>query len=470
MIINRDIFNEVNWEAKGFVKGIDTLSVGGKTMLYFNNYGGNSVELFFDRDNWEEHVSHFEKEYIAYVGWSEYELYWGGLHSLATQYPPYIVTPIIWEEFLTIGGSKQAKRSWMYQKTGRRGLLTTLSDGTLYPKRMTRVITLNGVGHHVRYKHDFSQYIRFGSEYFSPGTTQYEIRGVLVPLPIIISRGNECETHGMYIGGECPVCQQIYQVHSYSTRAEHTLPFKDEGEHIPEYMGIELEYENCLTEKSAVYNALAGHVILKRDGSIHNGFEIVTAPATLASHKKAFSGFYSKVKLEALANCGMHVHVDKRKMGQMQLGKLLALVYKKENIPHLEKLAGRSFSTNSYCKAEQENTVTSGLLVRLRHSDRATRQSEGKYQAINTSPVDTIEFRIFAPPTDEKVLFARLELVQAMLDWTKPAVCSVKDAVSWEKFLEFVGFYKKSYPNLVDTLFGKKTQANVWVDEYSLAA
>jgi len=71
---------------------------------------------------------------------------------------------------------------------------------------------------------------------------------------------------------------------------------------------------------------------------------------------------------------------------------------------------------------------------------------------LNLSPKNTVEVRIFAPPTDETTLFMRLEFVQALVDWTKPAICSVKDAVSWEKFKAFVGSNKKMYPNLIGAI------------------
>lgn len=472
MYIAKELWNAVDWAAKGFTVGTDRLlDRHGNPIVYFYMWNEEKIEFYFDWDNLNPTLSQYERDYANVIG-REYEWYWGNKHisqDIAFNHW-FKITPEIWEEFSQVKASAQARKSWMYKRIGQRGLLKRIHDGTLYPRYLVREISLDEKTTYVKATEDLSSFFVWNGQYFSANTTGYLVNGEMVPLPIIIQHGDICEEHGVFIGRGCPICAARYKIHGYSTRAEHILPFKDEGETTPQYMGIELEYEDCLSQLSGVYKALDGHVIVKHDGSINNGFEIVTAPATIGVHKKAFAGFYSKFKGSSLSNCGMHVHVDKRKLNQMQLGKILAFVYSKENIPHLEKLAGRSFSTNRYCLADKEKKVTTGITGQNNFTNPIYRNSDGKYSAVNTSPQDTIEFRIFAPPTDETTLFSRLEFVQALMDWTKPAVCSVKDAVSWEKFLDFVGFYKKSYPNLVDTLFGKKLQANVWVDEYSLAA
>jgi hypothetical protein len=344
--------------------------------------------------------------------------------------------------------------SWAYKTLRKRSFFVTTWDGKFIPKCMATDARVDNAIVYVSIENRnelFGSLVAYGGAYWSNHNISHEVNGYIVPLSVIIAAYQECDECGLiHSESMCPHCSAKYKIHSYSTRAEHSLPFKDEGEVKPEYIGIELEYDNCTPLAMDVYKALDKHVILKRDGSVHNGFEIVTAPATLASHKKAFKGFYDQVKgLGAEKNCGMHVHVDKRAMGQMQIGKMLAFLYARDNIANITALAGRSFATNSYCKAEAEQKVTSGISGTEYGVER---RSAGKYQALNTSPTHTIEIRIFAPPKDERELFSRLEFVQALVDWTKPAICSVKDAVSWEKFKEFVWKYKKSYPNLIGVI------------------
>jgi len=351
------------------------------------------------------------------------------------------------------GKSEKAQKSWAYKVLRKKNFFVTTHDGQFLPKCLCVETYLNGEKTWLlreTFYLSVSSWGRFNGGYWTLDR-MYEINGEYLPLSYIISRFNECDECGyIHVDSTCPRCARRYEIKSYSERAEHTLPFKDDGEASPVYLGIELEYENCTSKAKDVYIALHNHVIVKRDGSLSSGFEIVTAPATIASHKREFKGFYDKVTgLEALSNCGMHVHVDKRSMGEMQIGKMLAFIYKKENIPSIEALAGRSFSSNRFCKASSERTLTDGLYGNL---DGVSRDSAGKYEALNTSPKNTIEVRIFAPPTDETTLFMRLEFVQALVDWTKPAICSVKDAVSWEKFRAFVWGNKKMYPNLIGAI------------------
>lgn len=369
-----------------------------------------------------------------------------------------IIHPKLWDEFLsaTTGKSERYKRSWMYNKTGVRNTLAKdSSTGKLFPKYILKLLWLDDG---FKFFSDPSfllnpeEYFYYNDRFYTIGEHYYYLGDTKTPSSFIMDNYNYCEEHGLYIGEECPDCKKKYVIREYNTRAEHYLPFKNNGENSPVYMGIELEYEDCKSQVKAVVDALNGHAIVKRDGSINYGFEICTAPATLAVHKKAFEGFFDKVQLFVKKNCGMHVHVDRRKMGEMQLGKLLAFLYKKENIPWIETIAGRDYSRNTYCKAEKERKVTDNFHSRQEFYTKRVRDSAGKYEALNTSPTDTIEFRIFSPPKDAKTLYMRLEFVQALFDWTLPGVCSVKEAADIDSFKGFVKKYRKVYPEFYEVV------------------
>lgn len=368
------------------------------------------------------------------------------------------IHPKLWDEFLaaTAGKTEQYKRSWMYQRTGVRGTLAKdYKTGELLPKTMLKTVWLDD-GYKffgdVSFLINPEEYFYAGGRYYTLGDHYYEVGGSKIPFSFLITHYNYCDEHGIYLGTECQECKRKYQIMEYHTRAESLLPFKDNGEASPVYMGIELEYEDCKSQVKAVVDALNGHAIVKRDGSITYGFEICTAPATLAVHKKAFEGFFDKVQLFVKQNCGMHVHVDRRKMGEMQLGKLIAFLYKKENIPWIEHIAGRAYSSNRYCKADQERKVTDNCHSRHKFYSKQVRYPAGKYEALNTSPTDTIEFRIFSPPKDAKTLYMRLEFVQALFDWTLPGVCSVKEVADIDSFKGFVRKYRKVYPEFYEVV------------------
>ena len=364
------------------------------------------------------------------------------------------VRPDLWREYLekSAGKKEREKRGILLAITGTAGLLAKDGlTGELLLKANSNREWVNGkrIYYSSLNRHLLDDMYYDGSQYWERNGHEYVINGNAIPFAAIVATYEECSECGLiHNKDDCPVCSRKYIIREYHARAEAVFPFKDDGEKHPEYMGIELEYEDCRDQVKPVLLALKDHAIIKRDGSILNGFEITTAPATLAAHKKAFSGFFGKVKVVVKSNCGMHVHFGKKHLTEMQKGKLLAFLYKKENIPIISSLAGRQYASNHYCKAEIERKVTDGVYSRTNIRDKECRRSPGKYEALNTSPQTTVEFRIFAPPKDEYTLFYRLEFVQAMVDWTKPGICSVKDVTDWQKFTAFVASYKKFYPNL----------------------
>ena len=440
------------WEANGF-----TLVIAPPSFLA--RQGG--FELFFTvkDDIWRGGTylqtsemgncpifNKFEQLYCKNSGVGEtlYLLKKLGLNITISQYST--ITPDIWEDFEreTKGKSDKVKRSWMYQRTHKKKLIAQDSFGNYWPSHWLQLYYLDGKSIKVVEK-DPSWY-RVGSYDYYTMKDVYNIDGEDVPLLAIIDFYEECHICGyIHSKEECPNCSIFYKVNEYNFKVESILEFKNDGEKDPLYLGIELEYEDVRGQEKEFAQALNGHALLKRDGSISYGFEITTCPATLAVHKKAFESFFDKVKPKIKDNCGMHVHVDKKKLGEMQIGKLLAFLNKEENAVQIRKIAGRDYVNNHYCAANKEVNVTFGIVG---DDYEVRRRAVGKYAALNTSKGPTIEFRIFAPPKDKNELYMRMEFVQALVDFTKPAIVSVKDAVKWEKFTEFVRQYKKFYPDL----------------------
>lgn len=367
------------------------------------------------------------------------------------------LTPFGLRHFLagTEGFSEAATKKWVYKHLRKQstylvplGEPSLLSERRLYPKDYAYDVDLEGVRQWVT---SLEGYFSYHGRYYHNSTLRYHMgHENNIPLPYLIEHFEWCEEHDRYYHSSdgCPACMVQFAVHSYRTRAEDTLPFKDEGEKAPVHLGIELEYENCVGKARQVYESLPNHVILKRDGSIRNGFEIVTCPGTLASHKKAFKGFYDKVDgLQSLSNCGMHVHIDKKKLSHMQVGKMLYFLNNKANLPFIVKVAGRS--PNNFCNVDDNIAITSGF---SRDSfGEAHRRGNSKYSILNTGPTATVEVRIFAAPKDEKELFSRLEFVQALVDFTKAAVAGVRE-LTWDKFKSFVLSTPSVYPTLKGVL------------------
>jgi len=233
------------------------------------------------------------------------------------------------------------------------------------------------------------------------------------------------------------------------------------------YLGFELEVENVdevhgtLEIAEHVQNALGEHIYLKRDGSISNGFEIVSHPHTLEAHKNEIkwsvldelrsSGFRSW----NTDTCGIHVHVSRTAFGngehssrrrrtltaQAHELRFMKLVY--DNQRQAERLAGRS-------SGRWASFSDKGQLVqKVKHGY----QNNDRYSAINTENAETLEVRIFKGSLKKERVLSALEFVTACVEYTRDLkVTSTNMALSWVKFVGYVADNQATYPHLFDKI------------------
>jgi hypothetical protein len=187
---------------------------------------------------------------------------------------------------------------------------------------------------------------------------------------------------------------------------------------------------------------------MKSDGSINNGFEIVTCPATLDIHMEEFKKFYDNLpgELFAASNTGMHVHVSRKPLNMFTIGKMTEFINRLDNKAFIAYIAGRI--DNSYARQDNQRTISYPLVNR--HSGTA------RYNALNLSPTDTIEFRIFSTPTNWEQFASRLEFCQALTDYCQPAQVgtSLKHLTHYSSFINWMKSHRKDYPELSNHLKG----------------
>lgn len=270
------------------------------------------------------------------------------------------------------------------------------------------------------------------------------------PLYLWIKMGKICDECGVaFVDFEegndtCPVCSRKYTLLDYSAKAEEILETEDTKETL---FGIELEYEDITAKQVA--KCLYGHAISKRDGSVRSGVEVVTRPACVATHKKSLEAFYEQVKVAAKSNTGMHVHVDKSKLSNYEIGFMMEFLNKDSLIPHIEKIAGREYSKNSYCKTSSGMKMSWGNKFN-EESYKIYKTATQKYSPLNTAKDKTIEVRIFSSPESHEEMCAKLDFVAALVKYSSPyavSVKSLKDKFTWETFTDFVKMNKKAYPH-----------------------
>ena len=247
------------------------------------------------------------------------------------------------------------------------------------------------------------------------------------------------------IDNVCHHClDESFKIHNYSTRVEGILKFKaTRVQPNTVYLGCELEYEtnNRNRAQLAVGKLMHGHALMKSDGSIRNGFEIVTCPATLDIHLDIFKKFYDNIPpdLKIEKNVGMHVHISRKPLSQLTLGKMTEFLNRPENKLFIGFIAGRI--DNNYARMDSGRNVT-----------YAWRNKNGgdRYNALNLNNSNTVEVRLFATPMNYKEFASRLQFVQALVDYCMPAQSneSLKKQTHYEAFMGWLSNRKRMFPEL----------------------
>ena len=205
--------------------------------------------------------------------------------------------------------------------------------------------------------------------------------------------------------------------------------------------GVELEVECEGSKAVAADDVLAcvrGDAILKEDGSLNDGFEIVTRPAPLA-YTKAVITKAAKAAIEANCSsfstktCGFHIHVARESLSDLQVGKLLAFIQAGENKAALEKIAMRN--------CDRWAKLGSDLKVTQKPADR--------YTALNLQNIATIEFRIFKGNLKAETLCVWLDFVSLLVRWS--GVVSLQDCYKMSAFISWLKLpeNKKESKNLL---------------------
>ena len=238
--------------------------------------------------------------------------------------------------------------------------------------------------------------------------------------------------------GECVECiGRDYRIHNYSHRVEETLGFDKHSKKASEpYMGIELEYQADKPKGGRLYTGdkLKGHALMKDDGSIRNGFEIVTRPAGYWTHVNKLSSFLDDLPehIHPHTSCGMHVHISRTAFTFLGAGKFTEFFNRPENKKFVKLIAGRG--ETQYQKAD----ATWDL--KIPYNQAIKDYSYNRYNFVNVSNRKTLELRIFATPANKMEFMIRMQFVKAMVEYCKPAQLSVplREQTHYESFCNWL--------------------------------
>lgn len=166
-------------------------------------------------------------------------------------------------------------------------------------------------------------------------------------------------------------------------------------------------------------------VITKEDGSLDNGFEIVSAPATWSECVKRWEPLFEPKRLPVTVkkSCGMHVHFSREAIQPKVLEHIVEFITLPKNRKFVVKIAGRN--SPEYARlAKKDPSCVHDVNEWDDYWGRPRRSKKGeiefaRYEAVNLTNPKTIEFRLFASTLDRDKFYSRLEFVKATIDFAK---------------------------------------------------
>ena len=253
--------------------------------------------------------------------------------------------------------------------------------------------------------------------------------------------------------GETPYCIDCYHrlCRTCSPYAVQDYYYKPEPVFFgkgPRFFGVELEIDeggessSNAGELMQIANRKAEHIYCKHDGSLEDGFEIVTHPMSLEYHEKHMP--WAAILQEAVSmgyrshqagTCGLHIHVSRNAFGRTSSAQdivIARILYFFEK--HWEELL--KFSRRTSRQLDQW-AARYGLKDHPREIlDHATKGGGlGRYACVNLQNSDTIEFRIFRGTLKLNTLFATLQLVNRVCDVALYMSDDELKAMSWTTFV-----------------------------------
>ena len=196
----------------------------------------------------------------------------------------------------------------------------------------------------------------------------------------------------------------------------------------PRYFGVELEVDGAgedscnAREAMKIANDNGEHAYCKHDGSLDDGFEVVTHPMSLAYHMTSmpWEELLSCLKEQGYTShqartCGLHCHISRLAFGDDKEDQDAAiariLYFMEKHWDELLKFSRRTQRQLDRWAARYGYKEKPGDIL-----DHAKKGSMGRYGCVNLQCQDTIEFRIFRGTLKLNTLIATLQLVDRICD------------------------------------------------------
>jgi hypothetical protein len=229
----------------------------------------------------------------------------------------------------------------------------------------------------------------------------------------------------------------LIESYSYKPRANYFMSNNESFKDSPLFMGIELEIENecCRTKNSELSKMLeSSHLYFKSDGSLTDGFEIVSHPLSFSwiqENRSKFSEMLTRIKDNGFRSydsntCGMHIHLSKKNFGAWHLYRFLKFF--QENKEFIVAISQRKID-NLKRWANLEDETNDSLIYKAKKKDGYSR-----YVAVNLCNSQTIELRIFRGTLNENSFFKNIEFAHSVYmfsrDYSDMTISAYKKFIS----------------------------------------
>lgn len=249
----------------------------------------------------------------------------------------------------------------------------------------------------------------------------------------------------------CSDCAPTSHLHEYGYKPDPVFGTTEADDGLSSYLGealtfgVELECDggDSVSDALADIYRITDRCYCKHDGSLADGFEIVTHPGTLAWHKERFP--WADVCKASLDNgfrshdtdtCGLHVHVGRAQLGDRPwdtAAKMSLITYRlKDWFVRFSRRGGET-RWAEYVKpgtrlGDDEQAFLGAYYEQLR-GDR--------YRAVNVRNDRTVEVRIFRGTLNPSTVLASLELVSNLALYAKENELEDCLAVTWDELVHY---------------------------------
>ncbi len=241
------------------------------------------------------------------------------------------------------------------------------------------------------------------------------------------------------------------------------------------FYGVELEidkggtYGDSAEELMRIANSAENRIYCKYDGSIPEGFEIVSHPMSLEYHSNEMNWAEMMEKAVSMeyrshqtSTCGLHVHVNRSAFGdeyeeqEQGLARIVFFVEKHWN--ELVRFSRRTMENLNRWAAKYATISDSPKET----YDKAKGKRMGRYTAVNLQNYDTIEFRMFRGTLRYNTFLASLQLVDEICQCAINMTDREMEEMSWLDFVQKIPSEKKE---LINYLKEKRLYVNEPITE-----